>query len=254
MFLSMKLQWLALVDRLLRKMGFWEVNFVENSYRSNKCEITLSWKYWFKRVTAQLIQDSMSGRSGVMINICMFGCNVFLFNNWLTNRIRWSTKPGTDPNQNIGLRFEFPYGVTWAYKEKQWTLRNPFRLEWYCTRTLLSTNPQVWHLDIKGDRAYFKHGDPRWSESFEFTYVSATGKQQPTTITLTVDQREYRLWCLPFTSLFGRVNNDCAWRSSAELGREAGSHKGGVVGSTVTMLPNETPREAFIRYINRKVM
>lgn len=254
MFLNLKLQWLALIDRLLRKMGFWGVEFDEHLYRSNKCELTLSWAAWYERIGIQLIQDTMSSRKGATLHVRGFGCSLFLFNNWLTKRISWTPDEKYSMSENIGVYASLQkLELTLLYKSKRWSIGDPFRLEWYRTRTMLTMSPITWHDAGRGDVS-FKYGDPRWSESFEFTYVNALGKQQPTVITLQVEQREYRRKCLSFTRLFGRTNLDCRWQSSAELGREAGSYKGGIMGSTVTMLPNETPRDAFVRYINRKVM
>lgn len=77
----------------------------------------------------------------------------------------------------------------------------------------------------------------RWSESHPYLYILKDGIVQNCTAKIYVEERE---WIHEETAE-RKVSKDINVEFTAELGIEAGSWKGGVVGCNYQMHPNETP-------------
>jgi len=82
-----------------------------------------------------------------------------------------------------------------------------------------------------------------------FTYTTRTGQMQTATLTAYRERvREVRHW-LRWWPWAGSDQDGLIIEFSEEMGSERGSWKGGVVGTSVTMLPGETVSQALDRFL-----
>lgn len=89
-------------------------------------------------------------------------------------------------------------------------------------------------------RSYRKLGEP---EVHPYTYTLQSGEVQERTATI---QPETRAWWRPWLP-FKRVYRGIDITFSGEVGERSGSWKGGCIGCSYEMRPNETPVEALRR-------
>lgn len=127
--------------------------------------------------------------------------------------------------------------ITWSF---------PFLAkDWFRTSILLKDGS--WEHEYKGDKKDFYKKE--WVEkkaSWEYDYKDSYDNSIiPTTIY--VEEREWRPKWLKWTKIFAIVNKTIAVEFSKEVGKRKGSWKGGTVGCSYTMLPNETPLDCLKR-------
>lgn len=104
------------------------------------------------------------------------------------------------------------------------------------------------HVNKQNENWYYHEGgmkyidDGKWSESHNYLYLTSSGTNQSCIATISVEEREW------ITDEGDRKIYKCIEVAFAgELGKEAGSWKGGVVGCNYEMLPNETPLQTLRR-------
>ena len=82
-----------------------------------------------------------------------------------------------------------------------------------------------------------------------FTYTTRYGDMQTATLTAYRERvREVRHW-LRWLSFAGRDGDGLIIEFNAEMGSERDSWKGGVIGTSVTMLPGETVAQTIDRFL-----
>ena len=129
---------------------------------------------------------------------------------------------------------------------KWWTWSIPFvTKDWIRTSILLKDDS--WGHETKGNRKGFyndewKEKQKSWSYNFTDNY---DGEIIPTTIY--VEEREWRPKWLKWTKLFAIIDRSIDIHFSKECGKEKGSWKGGVIGSSYKILPNEEPLDCLKR-------
>lgn len=149
----------------------------------------------------------------------------------------------------------------WLYKggkgnmnggNKWWTWDIPFfTKDWVRTSILLKND--TWEHETKGNKKYFYSED--WKEkqkTWQYDYTdSYDGEIIPTTIY--VDEREWRPKWLKWTKAFATTRTSVDVHFSKEVGKKKGSWKGGVLGCSYELLPNENPLNCLKRMeIERK--
>ena len=137
----------------------------------------------------------------------------------------------------------------WIYRgRKIKMIAMPWQYDWVRTSALLKDG--TWAHESKSDRKDF------WSEpwkslikyeTFPYAYKLKSGKVQNVTATIHVKQREWRQRWLKWTSWLAHTNQCIEIDFSDEVGEQAGSWKGGCVGCSYNMLPNEKPEETLRR-------
>lgn len=143
----------------------------------------------------------------------------------------------------------------WIYKggkgnmnggNKYWTWNIPIiTKDWIRTSILLKDG--TWEHEIKGKSKNFYNNE--WKEKQQSWTYDYTDKYDniiiPTTIY--VEEREWRPKWLKWTKLFRIVNKTIDVHFSKECGKKKGSWKGGTLGCSYTLLPNEKPLDCLKR-------
>lgn len=129
---------------------------------------------------------------------------------------------------------------------KWWTWHIPFiTKDWVRTSILLKDGS--WEHETKKDRKDFYKDE--WKEKQQVWEYDFTDKYDgeiiPTKIY--VDEREWRPKWLKWTKLFAKTNRSIDVHFSKEVGSRKGSWKGGTIGCSYTLLPNETPLDCLKR-------
>ncbi|WP_370281589.1 hypothetical protein [Pseudooceanicola sp.] len=82
-----------------------------------------------------------------------------------------------------------------------------------------------------------------------FTYTTRHGKMQTAKLTAYRERVREVFWGLRWLPFAGTDRDGLLIEFDEEMGSERGSWKGGVVGTSATMLPGETVREAIDRFL-----
>jgi len=147
---------------------------------------------------------------------------------------------------------------------KWWTITMPWDYDWVRTSRLKSTaiepNPDgpsnsqlnyaFWIHESKGNRLdtwkdEFK--SQLWSRDYPYVYRLKSGKIQERIATVKVEEREWRMRWLRWTTRFNKVRRDIAIDFNDEVGERTGSWKGGCTGCGYNLNPGETPLECLRR-------
>ncbi|PRY29790.1 hypothetical protein CLV58_12552 [Spirosoma oryzae] len=188
-------------------------------------------------------------------NIQLFWGSIWLYIPLFVSKYRWDS-------------FDAPqYGVYWygesghhslvfAWSRKTYHLFMPWNLKWYRTSRLL-VDGQTWEHEFYDERAdpgqwqknwdLKKNGGHYWSQVYPYTYTLRNGTVQNRMATLHQEQWEWRPSWLMWTDRFNFVRTWISIRFDGEVGERTGSWKGGTVGCSFDMEPNETPEEALRR-------
>lgn len=93
-----------------------------------------------------------------------------------------------------------------------------------------------------------KEPDGRWQGTFPYHYLLLpSGEVQHAEATIYVDRREWRQKWLKWCPWFAKKCQSISVRFDREMGSEAGSWKGGVIGTGYDMRPGETAEETLRR-------
>lgn len=129
---------------------------------------------------------------------------------------------------------------------KWWTWNIPFiTKEWVRTSVLLKDD--TWEHETTGNRKDFwkdewKQKQKQWTYDYTDSY---DGEVIPTTIY--VNEREWRPKWLMWTKLFATTRRSIDIHFSKECGRRKGDWKGGTLGCSYELLPNESPMQCLQR-------
>jgi hypothetical protein len=129
---------------------------------------------------------------------------------------------------------------------KWWTWDIPFvTKDWVRTSILLKDD--TWEHETKGNcKDFYKDEWKAKQKSWTYNYTdSYDGEVIPTTIY--VEEREWRPKWLKWTRLFAKVRRTIDVHFSKQVGKRKKTWKGGVVGCSYELLPNETPLECLQR-------
>lgn len=134
----------------------------------------------------------------------------------------------------------------WKGGNKWWTWHIPFiTTDWVRTSILLKDD--TWEHEGNGNHKSFYNDE--WKERQKSWTYDYTDKYDGTVIptTIYIEEREWRPKWLKWTSLFAKVKRTIDVHFSQEVGKEKGSWKGGCVGCSYDLLPNETALECLKR-------
>jgi hypothetical protein len=124
----------------------------------------------------------------------------------------------------------------------------PWAYEWIRTSKLLKDDTWA-HSTKKSRKDFYKNEwqEKLWSESYSYIYTLKDGTIQERIATIKVEEREWRQKWIKWTKLFSMIRKYIDIEFSDEIGERTGSWKGGTVGCSYNMLPNETPLECLRR-------
>jgi len=117
---------------------------------------------------------------------------------------------------------------------------------WDWVRTSLLMPDGSWATEDKTkqiDLIEIKRLNQQWYEKHHYLYITRHGNNQSCMAQIRVEERE---WVHKPTGN-RKIKRDIDVQFENELGTQAGSWKGGVVGCSFEMLPNETPLETLRR-------
>lgn len=97
-----------------------------------------------------------------------------------------------------------------------------------------------------------KEPDGRHLETHPYHYLLRSGEVQHVTATISVERREWRLRWLRWTPLFAKVRHSIDVQFSDEVGERSGSWKGGTIGCSYELLPDESPRQCLMRMMQER--
>jgi hypothetical protein len=125
----------------------------------------------------------------------------------------------------------------------------PWSMDWVRTSYLLP-DYYTWRHEIKGYRfeswKCLEDGQ-LWMEKHPYVYKLKNGEEQHVIATISVEEREWRPRWFKWTSLFARKRMTINIGFSGEVGERAGSWKGGTVGCSYELRPDEAPVDALRR-------
>lgn len=122
---------------------------------------------------------------------------------------------------------------------------NPENWEWIRTSILLKDGVTWAHEDKsrKVDTLKIRSANEHWTERHHYLYINAYGTNQSCMAVIHVEERE---WLHKPTGK-SKVCRDICVAFEGQLGTEADSWKGGVVGCNFEMLPYESPLDTLRR-------
>lgn len=184
----------------------------------------------------------------------------FLFFGWGSLYMHLPIKTGIQDCESAAWGVNIHNNTLWIYiggggnfeGGKKWITWNfPFLTkEWFRTSILLKDGS--WEHEFKNERLGERNKQfwkDEWKErqaSWNYDYVDSYDNSViPTTIY--VEEREWRPKWLQWTKLFAITNKTIDVHFSKEVGKRKGSWKGGTIGCSYTLLPNETPLECLKR-------
>jgi hypothetical protein len=129
----------------------------------------------------------------------------------------------------------------------------PWAYDWMRTSRMLKD--ETWLHERKGDRKKGIDHDwwseatqaKLWKETHDYVYTLKSGEVQNRKATISVEEREWRPKWFRWTNLFAKVRTDIEIEFNEEVGERTGSWKGGTVGCSWELLPNEKPVNALRR-------
>lgn len=150
-----------------------------------------------------------------------------------------------------GLKIPDTFVICKGKKTKHISL--PWSYDWVRTSRMLKDG--TWLHERKGDRKKGIDHDwwsettqsKLWKETHDYTYILNSNEVQERKATIIVEQREWRPLWFRWTSLFAKIRTDIDVEFDQEIGERSGSWKGGCVGCSYDLHPDETPLECLRR-------
>lgn len=142
----------------------------------------------------------------------------------------------------------------WCWGKKVYAFHAPWSFNWHRTSILLKNG--LWEHETKGNKKDFwdkKWEGLFWEESHPYTYTLKKGTIQNRTATIKVEEREWRRRCLMWTKLFSLTRKTIDVRFNDEVGDRTGSWKGGCLGCSYDILPNESPMDTLRRMEKERI-
>lgn len=135
-----------------------------------------------------------------------------------------------------------------CWNMKKYCFHMPWSLDWVRTSILKKDNS--WEHDTKKDRKKFwddKWKDVIWTETYPYVATSRAGTKDSVLATVKVEEREWRQRWLKWTKWNNLIRKSISIDFNQEIGDMKGSWKGGTIGCSYNMLPNETPLDCLKR-------
>lgn len=186
----------------------------------------------------------------------------------------WSTKGIGNYTSIMGPKYGVSYseGVLFIYRglDKYAAINMPWR--WQIVRhDLLLPDGSVyesnrwnykgekvdkhyqWYEILEGwhDEGVQKSLKDYCTKTIELDHYTKDGRHQKATITLTGEEREWRWLWFTWFPIFNKIERVVSCDSDIELGKKAGSWKGGMMGWSCSWDLNESMNEAFRRWYDK---
>lgn len=188
-----------------------------------------------------------------------------VFFGWGLLYIHLPIRTGIQDCESAAWGFNYHGNTIWIYiggggnfeGGKKWlTAYVPWDWQWVRTSTLLKDKTWFtenkrqrlgWFTKNKGYGSYEWLKENKHKEEHPYTYVLRSGKVQNRIATVGVSEMEWRWhwfkWFSPIKKISKSINIDF----NDEVGEETGSWKGGCMGCSYALLPNETPEQCLRR-------
>jgi hypothetical protein len=225
-----------------------------------------AWKGWGFRLTYAICGYFDSRPE---IHICLiYGHFVF--------RMPWRSKGWEDECDPPEWGIAAHHQTFWIYRggkgngnggNKWWTIYAPWQWSWVRTSYLLNykkginpnppglatskRNKWYWEDEVTSHRIKDRYEktfqDRIWKETHPYTYTLKRGEVQHRTATITIEEREWRLYWFKWLPLIKKVSRSINIEFSGEVGEQTGTWKGGCIGCSYSLLPGETPLQCLRR-------
>lgn len=135
-------------------------------------------------------------------------------------------------------------------KDRSWYWRMPWTYEWESTEHLAHDLKTVIVKEQKGKRDWFAYDKQRQeykknhAKVYDYTYKLKNGEVQHRKASVTIERRTWYMRWLPCKKM---VITSIDVEFDGEVGERSGSWKGGTIGCSYEMLPNETPEQCLRR-------
>lgn len=182
---------------------------------------------------------------------------------WGTLYINLPIKTGIQDCDSAAWGFNYHDNKIWIYiggggnfqGGKKWkTFTMPWDYTWVRTSLLLK-DQKSWAHETKGNRQEFYNDE--WNDKdlvFIETHPYKDNFDNKVVLaTIRVEEREWRPLVFKWTKLFSRIRKTIDVEFSSEVGKEKGSWKGGCIGCSYVIRPNETPFECLKRMEKERV-
>lgn len=181
----------------------------------------------------------------------------FIFFGWGKLYIHLPIKTGIQDCESASWGFNYHNNTAWFYiggggnfegGAKWKTFRMPWDMDWVRTSLLLK-DMSSWEHEVRGHRKEFYNDEWKDPERVFIETHPYTDKYDNTIVnaTIRVKEREWRPLWFKWTSLFSKTSKDIEIEFDKQVGKRKGSWKGGVLGCSYELLPNETPFECLKR-------
>jgi hypothetical protein len=109
----------------------------------------------------------------------------------------------------------------------------------------------TWAHETKGNNQDFwkdEWVEKKWKETHHYFNTREDGSRiDYANATISVEEREWRPKWFKWTSLFKKVRKTISVEFDQEIGKGVGSYKGGTLGCSYELLPNERPVRCLMR-------
>ena len=130
----------------------------------------------------------------------------------------------------------------------------PWSLEWHRTSVLKRDGEWEHETSKTGSKDFYKDDwkDIIKYETYRYFYTLESGNIQVVNATIHTVEREWRPKWFKWTSLFSKKSRNIEINFDGEVGERAGSYKGGTMGCSYNLLPNETPKQCLLRMMKER--
>lgn len=135
-------------------------------------------------------------------------------------------------------------------KDRSWYWYMPWTYNWESTEHLDHDLKNVIVKEVKGKRDWFAYDKQRQeyeknhSKVYDYTYTLKNGEVQHRKASVTIERRTWYMRGWPWKKM---VNTSIDVSFDGEVGERTGSWKGGTIGCSYELLPNETPEQCLRR-------
>lgn len=179
---------------------------------------------------------------------------------WGTLYIYLPIKTGIQDCDSAAWGFNYHNNTLWIYVGgagnseggRKWkTFEMPWNLTWVRTSTLLYD--KTWFNETKRNRKSWKGSDygsydwlneNKWKETHLY---NDKYDDKELYATISISEREWRPLWFKWTNLFAKTKRTIDIEFDQEVGKRKGSWKGGTIGCSYELLPNETPLQCLRR-------
>lgn len=217
------------IPRWLRNLGAWRVN---------SDSIDFGWGYFAPRFGFDLLLDRSYNEGYITFDFNLIWGKFSIYLKWFKPKFY---DFGDSPRYGFYL-FDRSFVLCWGQKSKHFDL--PFFTYTFESTEIMGADGEWIDITKRPDRFDIRDSEQVLNETFDFTYTLKSGKVQKRRVRCTKERWSWHRKWFPFLK---KVRVDMDMSFSDEVGERSGSWKGGVVGTSEELKPNETLAEAIRR-------